>query len=344
MIISDFTYVLPPERIAIHPPRERGSSKLLFLNKTSQKIEESMYKNLPDYFEHGDVLVLNNTKVFKARLILKNKSDKKIELIVLEKHKYTDYRKAFFALYKGKVNPGETYFIGNEEIKIVELQENGIAKCESSCDVFEITEKYGEVPIPPYLRRKSDLVDFERYQTTFAQQTGSVAAPTASLNFTSEIEEKLKEKGVIIEYITLHVGLGTFLPIRSESIEGHTMHSEYFQIPVETIQSIRAAKMKNKKVFALGTTVVRTLEFAAEMITADTEPKTNIEGEANIFIYPGYSFKIIDAMITNFHAPKSTVLMMAGAFAGWDFLMKGYTHAIQKKYSFLSYGDSMLIV
>ena len=199
----------------------------------------------------------------------------------------------------------------------------------------ELAEKYGTVPLPPYLHRDAEESDKQRYQTVWAKEMGSAAAPTASLNMTDDLLDRLRQKGVIIKYLTLHVGLGTFLPIRSDNIEEHKMHSEWFHIPEETLEAINVAKSTNHRVVALGTTVARTLEYYGK--TGETT------GEDDIFIYPGFDFAVIDALVTNFHAPKSTVLMLASAFAGWDHLKTAYQHAIDEKYNFLSYGDSMFI-
>ena len=224
---------------------------------------------------------------------------------------------------------------------VKEILGDGLAIIESNQDLRDLCERFGAVPLPPYMKRDATPLDIERYQTVFADEKGSVAAPTASLNMTEEILQTLKDKGVNVCYLTLHVGLGTFMPIRVDNLEKHKMHQEYFQIPVKTIEEIQKAKQSGKKVFALGTTVTRTLEYAAEdILNKQAEPLT---GEADIFIYPGYKFQTIDALITNFHAPKSTVLMLASAFAGWDNLKKAYDHAASEKYHFLSYGDSMII-
>jgi S-adenosylmethionine:tRNA ribosyltransferase-isomerase len=209
---------------------------------------------------------------------------------------------------------------------------NGIAEVESNLELSELAERFGTVPLPPYLHREATNDDKKRYQTVWAKNMGSAAAPTASLNMTDELLEKLKQKGVIIKYLTLHVGLGTFLPMRTDKVEDHKMHSEWFHIPEDTINAINNA---DGRIIALGTTVARTLEYYAR--TGKTE------GEDDIFIYPGFEFKLVDALITNFHAPKSTVLMLASAFAGWDHLKSAYNHAVKEKYNFLSYGDSMFI-
>jgi S-adenosylmethionine:tRNA ribosyltransferase-isomerase len=343
MLISDYAYQLPKEKIAIHPPHVRGSSRMLVLDRDKQTISDSQYENLVDFLNHGDVLTLNNTKVLKARLNFVNQHGKPIELIILEKHGQKEFSTSFSALYKGKIEVSDKLTNHEYICTVKEILGNGIAKFESNVIIIEIIEKNGKVPIPPYLNRKSDKHDIERYQTTFAQNLGSVAAPTASLNFTDELRKNLENKGVIIVDLTLHIGLGTFLPIRTDKVEEHEMHSEYFDISPETISIIRSQKHTNHRIIALGTTVARTLEFNAEKILSQKQFPNGLQGEANIFIYPGYKFQILDGLMTNFHAPKSTVLMLAGAYAGWDFLMKGYRHALKNDYTFLSYGDSMLV-
>jgi S-adenosylmethionine:tRNA ribosyltransferase-isomerase len=342
--ISEYTYELPEKSIALEPPKVRGASKLLVLDRSSGATHHRKYQDLIDYLEPGDVLVLNDTRVIKARLLATNADGKKRELLLLEDHHNTDFNSRK-ALYRGKVREGETLDVSGNKITIDTIFDNGTVQVSASQNLLEIAERTGSVPLPPYLHREATETDTERYQTVFARDPGSVAAPTASLNFTKELEQKLKQKGIHIAYLTLHVGLGTFLPIRSDDIEQHTMHSEYFEIPPETISLIRNARLNRCKIVALGTTVSRTLEYAADKVlgqNASMEPKT-ISGEADIFIYPGYTFKLVDALLTNFHAPKSTVLMMAAAFAGWPQLKNAYEQAIDHDYKLLSYGDSMLI-
>jgi S-adenosylmethionine:tRNA ribosyltransferase-isomerase len=223
----------------------------------------------------------------------------------------------------------------SEKVVVSQILGNGIAEVTSDSPLDVLTEKYGNVPLPPYLHRDATESDKERYQTVWAKNMGSAAAPTASLNMTDELLAALKAKGVKVKYLTLHVGLGTFLPIRTDNVEEHKMHSEWFCIPDDTLAEIKTAKAAGKRVVALGTTVARTLEYYAK--TGKTS------GEDDIFIYPGFKFKIVDALLTNFHAPKSTVLMLASAFAGWDHLSAAYKHAVEEKYNFLSYGDSTFI-
>lgn len=339
--VSDFTYDLPEELIALHPPTERGASRLLVLHQSSGKLEHRGYQDFADYIKPGDVVVLNDTKVIKARLIATNAGGQTRELLLLEDHHNTDFTTRKI-LYRGKIQTGESLQVQGATVIVDEVLDGGIARISSTVNLLDLAEKTGSVPLPPYMHRDATKEDIERYQTVFAREPGSVAAPTASLNFTKELQDKIMTKGGIIAYLTLHVGLGTFLPIRSDDIENHDMHSEYFEIPARTIETIQTAKKSGNKVFALGTTVARTLEYAHGSIVSKYE--RSISGEADIFIYPGYEFKLVDGLLTNFHAPKSTVLMLAAAFASWKNLENAYQEAIHQKYSFLSYGDSMLIL
>ncbi|MBQ3441469.1 S-adenosylmethionine:tRNA ribosyltransferase-isomerase [Candidatus Saccharibacteria bacterium] len=387
MLVSDFIYDLPEDRIAKFPPKVRGSTRLLVLNKNTGAIQDSCYKDLADFLNPGDVLILNDTRVMQSRIFCTLPDGRKRELVVLEKHGDEPQR----VMYRGKLHEGDVLTVddnltktegfrsapvggeareprgdGSErrgprfgKIIIRHLLDGGIAEVESDTPLAELAERCGTVPLPPYLHRDATEADKKRYQTVWAKNMGSAAAPTASLNMTEDLLNKLKQKGVIVKYLTLHVGLGTFLPIRTDNIEDHQMHSEWYNIPEDTIVAIerikhgRVTRMEGDprrvvsevgeenarqdppRVVALGTTVARTLEYYAR--TGKTE------GEDDIFIYPGYEFKLVDALITNFHAPKSTVLMLAAAFAGWDHLKNAYDHAIDEKYNFLSYGDSMLI-
>lgn len=339
MLVSDYNYNLPEENIAKHPPKVRGTTRLLVLDRNTGNITDSRYADLADFLESGDLIILNDTRVMRARVFAELPGGYKRELVVLEKHK-DDLNSV---MYHGKLRAGDVLTVlttrdGEKTIDTVTIREilgNGTATVSSSRPLADIVEQYGTVPLPPYLRRDADPDDIKRYQTVWAKELGSAAAPTASLNMTEELIDKLKTKGVNIEYLTLHVGLGTFLPIRSDKVEEHHMHSEWFHIPEQTIKAIEKTKKANHKVIAVGTTVTRTLEFWAK------SGKT--EGEDDVFIYPGFKFQVVDALLTNFHAPKSTVLMLASAFAGWDKLKPAYDHAIKSGYQLLSYGDSMLI-
>ena len=341
MKLSDYNYELPKERIAQHPPKKRGDAKLLVLDKNTSKIEDKKYEDVLEYLNPGDVVVLNNTKVIKARLDAVGADGKKYEVLLTEKHGQTEDKYHHKAMFRGKLVEGMDLAIDKYNVRVLGVYDDGTALLESTTDFMEIAKSLGHVPLPPYMKREDTKEDVERYQTEFAKSEGSVAAPTASLNFTDKLIDNLKARGIDVCYLTLHVGLGTFLPIRTDDIKKHKMHSEWFSIPGSTVKKINKAKKSGNKVLAVGTTVARTLEYASEHILSGKE---SIEGEADIFIYPGYEFKIVDMLLTNFHAPKSTVLMLAGAFAGWDNLQKSYRHAIQKKYNFLSYGDSMLIL
>lgn len=341
MHISDFSYNLPEEKIATHPPKVRGSSKLLVLNRKTGQIEHDLYRNFPEHVKPGDVVVLNDTKVIKARLIA-HSGDKQREFLLLERHSHTLDTHHWKILYRGRIKPGDIYAVNQAEIVVEEVLEGGLARISSTTDLLELSNTSGDVPLPPYIKRSTTPEDIKRYQTEFARVAGSVAAPTASLNFTEELINKLTAKGVTIVYLTLHVGLGTFLPIRTDEVEKHEMHSEYFEIPASTAITIKQAKDSSKRVFAVGTTVTRTLEYANEQIMSQSH--SDIAGEADIFIYPGYKFKIVDGLLTNFHAPKTTVLMLAAAFAGWNNLKQAYDSAIESDYKLLSYGDSMLII
>jgi S-adenosylmethionine:tRNA ribosyltransferase-isomerase len=341
MKLSDYNYELPEELIADKPPVVRGTSRLLVLDRKTGLIKDKKYSDVTGFLEAGDVLVLNNTKVIRARLKAYKENGVERELVILEKHSFDDDWYRHRVLYRGKLHPGDKLMVGEANLLVEEIQDGGIAIVSSDHDLLKLAEECGEVPLPPYMHRSATPMDTERYQTVWALNDGSVAAPTASLNMTDEIINNLTAKGIKIAYITLHVGLGTFLPIRTDLVEDHHMHQEHFDIPSETVATIQAAKASGKRVIAIGTTVARTLEYANDLLK---NPPTDISGEADIFIYPGYKFKTIDGLLTNYHAPKSTVLMLTAAFAGWDKLLPTYEHAIAQKYHFFSYGDSMLIL
>ncbi|HUC96662.1 MAG TPA: tRNA preQ1(34) S-adenosylmethionine ribosyltransferase-isomerase QueA [Candidatus Saccharimonadales bacterium] len=341
MKISDYNYILPKSLIADAPPEIRGESRLLVLNRKNGTITDKKYPDITDYLNAGDVLVLNNTKVIKARLEAINKNGLEQEILILEKHSSDNDWHRHSVLYRGKVKEGDELSIGNNKIIIDKVLGGGVATVRCDNNLLKVAAEYGNVPLPPYMQRDANQDDIVRYQTVWAKEEGSVAAPTASLNMTDEILTTILAKGVKIVYVTLHVGLGTFLPIRSDNVEDHDMHQEYFEIPKETVRAVQAAKLASRRVVALGTTVARTLEYSHESLT---QTPVDISGEADIFIYPGYRFRVIDGLLTNFHTPKSTVLMLTAAFAGWDRLLTAYTHAISEEYTFFSYGDSMLIL
>ncbi|MGK2896161.1 MAG: tRNA preQ1(34) S-adenosylmethionine ribosyltransferase-isomerase QueA [Candidatus Saccharimonadales bacterium] len=342
MKLTDFHYEIPEELIASEPMEVRGTSRLLVLNHETGEINDRHYADVVNYLQPGDVLVMNDTKVIKARLITKKATSGARELILIEKHGAHDDWHRHKVLYRKKLHAGDSLTIGSDTLHVEEILDGGIAIIRSERDLLDIAQQHGSVPLPPYMHRDATEKDIETYQTVFAKHQGSVAAPTASLNMTPDILKKLEEKGVILAYVTLHVGLGTFLPIRVDDVTTHKMHQEYFEVPASTAAIIWAAKQEGRRVVALGTTVTRTLEYAhGEIMKNHGE---TITGEADIFIYPGYVFKTINGMLTNFHAPESTVLMLTAAFAGWDSLKLAYEHAGTEKYRFFSYGDSMLII
>lgn len=342
MHLSDFHYTIPEELIAATPPKVRGTSRLLALDRQTGAIGDRAYPDVADYLRTGDVLVINDTKVIKARLITHKPSGGTRELVLVEQHGSTDDWFRHKVIYRRKLTAGDTLLIGDDTLTVEEILGDGIALIRSERSLLDIADEHGTVPLPPYMGREATAADIERYQTVFAKHAGSVAAPTASLNMTESTLQVLRDKGVTVVYATLHVGLGTFLPIRVDDVTKHHMHQEYFSIPKDTVAAIQQAKATGGRVVALGTTITRTLEYAHQQVL--NEPPRDITGEADIFIYPGYEFRAIDGLITNFHMPESTVLMLTAAFAGWDKLKPAYEHAVRQRYSFFSYGDSMIII
>lgn len=339
--MSEF-YSLPADKIAQFPPKLRGASRLLVVDRHSERLTDRRYAELAELLVSGDVLVLNETKVLPARLITQLADGRERELMLTEKHGRALPEGEAIVVYRGKLRAGDELIVGKDSILVVEIMDGGQARVASRRPLSEVALEHGAPPLPPYIRRAAEASDVSRYQTVFARQSGSVAAPTASLNLTDELLAAVKSRGVTVANLTLHVGRGTFLPIRTEQIDQHTMHEEYFEIPADTIEMIRQTKDQGGRIVAVGTTVTRALEYAASDILGGGAEA--ITGEADIFIYPGYQFRVVDALLTNFHAPDSTVIQLAAAFAGGDLLKKAYDHAIDSNYRFLSYGDSMLIV
>jgi S-adenosylmethionine:tRNA ribosyltransferase-isomerase len=336
MKLSDFDYHLPKELIAKYPAQPRDSCRLMVLNRKDKTIEHRIFRDVIDYLKPGDTLVLNNTKVIPARLIgKKEKTNANIEVFLLRPIEDNIWEALIKNLRRLKKNQK---IIISDDFYVEFLDrddEKAIVKIHSK-DIKSDLEKYGHVPLPPYIERQDEEKDKDYYQTVFAEKEGSVASPTAGLHFTKELLEKIKEKSVNIAYITLHVGLGTFKPVKTEDITKHKMHEEYFTIPKETLEMIKKTKENKKSVVAVGTTVVRALETYGKF------GKT--EGFTDIFIYPPYEFKIVDRLITNFHLPKSTLIMLVSAFADRDFILRAYNEAVKERYRFFSYGDAMLIV
>ena len=346
MLLSEFDYKLPEELIAQKPSDKRENSKMMVLKRTSGEILHEHFYNIVDLLDNNCVLILNDTKVMPARLYGYKDTGAKIEVFLLKEKE--DHRWEVLIRPSKRVRPGTRIKISEEltaEV-LMPLPEDGkwIVKMIYEGDIFKILHKVGNIPLPPYIERKmadEDLkkLDFERYQTVYAKDEGSVAAPTAGLHFTEEILQKLKDKGVGITYVTLNVGLGTFRPVKCENVLEHKMHSETFEITQEASDAINKAKKEGKKIIAVGTTTVRTLETAYQKYG---EIKA-CHDHSELFVYPPYDFKVIDNLITNFHLPKSTLLMLVSALAGKDFIFKAYKEAIKERYRFFSYGDCMYI-
>jgi len=342
--IQPFEYDLPAEKIAQHPPAVRGASRLLVLDRSDGSLDDRAYPDLIDYLLPHDLIIINTTKVIPARLLATNRSGATRELFLTERHRTPLLSLTARVVYRGKLRIGDILQVGTESIEVITIFEGGQAMIRATVPPVILAERFGQAPLPPYIKRNLEATDKDRYQTEFARQLGSVAAPTASLNLTSQALKAIRQKGIGVSNLTLHVGRGTFLPIRTDSLVEHIMHEEYYVIPRSTIKAIQTAKQQGGRVIAIGTTVTRALEHAAARIIGDaTEPRP-IRDEADIFIYPSYEFRIVDGLLTNFHAPDSTVLQLAAAFAGVEMLERAYRHALENEYAFLSYGDSMLIL
>ena len=346
MKLSDYDYNLPEELIAQMPADKRENSRMLVLDRNNKTIEHKHFFDIIDYIDENSILVLNNTKVLPARLYGTKDTGAKIEVFLLEPKE----KNRWSALVKPskRIKPDTVITISDDlKVKPIErLEDDGewLVELIYDGDLFEILHKVGNIPLPPYIERKlstEELKQFdkERYQTVYAKDEGSVAAPTAGLHFTKEILQKLQDKGVEIAYVTLNVGLGTFRPVKCENILDHKMHSETFEITQEAADKINRAKAKGKKLIAVGTTTVRTLETAYQKFGC-IKP---CHDHSELFIYPPYEFKVVDNLITNFHLPKSTLLMLVSALAGKDFIFKAYQEAIENNYRFFSYGDCMYI-
>ena len=339
MKTDDFDFYLPENLIAQTPLEKRDSSKLLILDKETGNIEHQSFSNIIDYLNTGDVLVLNDTKVMPARILgTKEDTGAIIELLMLkeiEKDTWEVLSKPAKRIKVGTIVKfsdklkAECIGLGEEGIRIFKFIYEGI--------FYEILDELGEMPLPPYIHEK--LKDKDRYQTVYAKNIGSAAAPTAGLHFTKELMNKIKEKGIKIVYITLHVGLGTFRPVSVEDVTNHKMHSEFYQMDKITAQVLNEAKKNNNRIISVGTTSTRTLETIMNLYGEFKK----CSGWTDIFIYPGYKFKAINSLITNFHLPKSTLIMLVSALAGKDKIMKAYTEAVEKEYRFFSFGDSMFI-
>ena len=339
MDVKDFYYDLPEELIAQVPIQKRDESRLMVLDKENKTVEHKVFKDILDYLKPGDCLVRNNTKVLPARIYGKKETGANVEFLLLNNIEGD--------IWESIVRPGNKLHVGTKVIfgdgllnaEILEIMEGGTRKVKFTYNgIFnEILDQIGLMPLPPYIHE--ELKEKDRYQTVYAKYQGSAAAPTAGLHFTEELLEKIKEKGVEIANVTLHVGIGTFRPVKVDKIEEHHMHSEHFYIKPEDVEKINKAKQNGGRIISVGTTSTRVLESIANEKGLVKE----VEGDTNIFIYPGYKFKCIDALITNFHLPESTLLMLVSALAGKDYIMKAYEEAVKERYRFFSFGDAMLI-
>jgi S-adenosylmethionine:tRNA ribosyltransferase-isomerase len=344
MRLSDFDYELPEDRIAKYPVAKRDHSKLMVINRAENSITHKRFYNILDYFNSGELLVLNETKVYPARLwAIKDRTEAKVEVFLL--------RELENSLWEVMVKPARKVRIGNKltiaegvQCDVIDntvsggrvVRFNGI----SQKDLYKLIDQIGQSPLPPYIDRDPIPEDKERYQTVFAKRRGAVAAPTAGLHFTPELLQKLKDKGVRICPIVLHIGLGTFRPVTVEDLSRHRMDSEYYEVSAEAALAINETKAKSKRVIAVGTSAVRTLET----VTVSGFQVSPRRGWTDKYIFPPYEFKMVDVLVTNFHQPKSTLLMLVTAFSNYDLIMKAYHEAIAQKYRFFSYGDAMLII
>ena len=340
MKLEEFDYNLPEELIAQVPIKKRDESRLMVLDRKEKTITNEVFKNIINYLEPGDCLVRNNTKVIPARLYGKKETGANVEFVLLKQLEEDTWES--IVRPGNKLKPGTKVIFGDGllQAEILDIMEDGTRKVKFNYKgIFnEILDQIGLMPLPPYIHES--LKEKERYQTVYAKYEGSAAAPTAGLHFTPELLKQIEEKGIKIANVTLHVGIGTFRPVKEENIEDHKMHTEHFYIKQEDAEKINEAKKNGKRVIAVGTTSCRVLETIAD-------PKTGLvkqtEADTGIYIYPGYKFKCIDALITNFHLPKSTLLMLVSALADREFILKAYNQAVKEKYRFFSFGDAMLI-
>ncbi|MFJ6411429.1 tRNA preQ1(34) S-adenosylmethionine ribosyltransferase-isomerase QueA [Terribacillus saccharophilus] len=342
MDIQDYDFHLPEELIAQTPLQDRTASRLLVLNKEEKTMEHRHFADIGDYFKSGDCLVLNDTRVLPARLYgIKKDTQAKVEILLLKQVEGDSWEVLVKPAKKVKVGTELSFGDGKLTAVCKELLEHGGRIVEFRYDgiFYEVLEQLGEMPLPPYI--KEQLPDQERYQTVYAKEQGSAAAPTAGLHFTKELLASLQEKGVEIAFITLHVGLGTFRPVSVDSIEEHEMHAEFYQMSQETADQLTRIRENGGRIISVGTTSTRTLET----ITRDHDGKfVAASGWTDIFIYPGFTYRAIDGLITNFHLPKSTLIMLVSAFAGRDFILDAYRTAVEERYRFFSFGDAMLLV
>ena len=342
MNTSDFYYDLPAELIAQTPIEPRNASRLMVLDRISGKIEHKIFSQLEEFLNEGDCLILNDTRVIPARIYgVKKETGAVVEFLLLNQNENNVWECLCKPGKRAKIGTEFVFGEGLVDCEVVDITEDGNRKIRFNCDskeIYNILDKIGKMPLPPYITQ--ELKNGERYQTVYSRELGSAAAPTAGLHFTKEMLDDLKNKGINIGYVTLHVGLGTFRPVKVDDVTKHKMHTEHYHISKETAELINETKRNGKRVISVGTTSTRTLESVATKNGCICED----EDDTSIFIYPGYEFKCIDGLITNFHLPESTLIMLVSAFAGYDNTMNAYKTAVDEKYRFFSFGDAMLIL
>jgi S-adenosylmethionine:tRNA ribosyltransferase-isomerase len=342
MLVKDFTFLLPQELIARHPPEKRDGSRLMLLDRSSESVSEDTFSNLQKYLRPGDLLVLNDTRVIPARLFGHKQTGGRVEIFLLHRETGSDERWECLVKSSKSLHEGQDIQLESDMTATVisrTASGNWLIRFSGNEPFSLWLEREGHIPLPPYLQREDCLEDRERYQTVVAREPGAVAAPTAGLHFTHELLNRLASSGVETAFLTLHTGLGTFQPVRVEHVEEHQIHTERYVIPPETAEAIARTKAAGGRVIAVGTTSARTVEYSAQQYGQVTAGS----GEADIYIYPGYCFKVVDALITNFHLPESTLLMLVSAFAGQEFVLEAYREAVSRKFRFYSYGDAMFI-
>ncbi|MBR0574152.1 MULTISPECIES: tRNA preQ1(34) S-adenosylmethionine ribosyltransferase-isomerase QueA [Pasteurellaceae] len=350
MLLSDFHFDLPNELIARYPTKQRTASRLLYVNGKTGQCSDQQFINILDHIDEGDLLIFNNTRVIPARLYGKKLSGGKLEVLVervLDEHRCLAHIRC-----SKSPKEGSTIILGEDKLgegngfNATMVARHNILfelRFEEEQPLFELLDRAGHMPLPPYIDRPDEETDQERYQTVYSKELGAVAAPTAGLHFDDELLTKLTQKGVQTAFVTLHVGAGTFQPVRVENIEDHKMHAEYAEVSQEVVDKILTTKANGKRVIAVGTTSVRSIESAAQHAEKSNQLIEPFFSDTSIFIYPGKTFRVIDALLTNFHLPESTLIMLVSAFAGYSNCMKAYQHAVAKQYRFFSYGDAMFI-
>lgn len=342
MLVKDFTYHLPPNLIACHPPEQRDGSRLMLLDRLSGAVAEDTFNNLQNYLRPGDLLVMNDTRVIPARLFGRKPTGGSVEIFLLRRSDGDEEKWECLLRSSKKFREGQNILLESGMVAVVRSRcasENWLVEFNGNEPFTIWLEREGHMPLPPYLQRADCAGDHERYQTVVAREPGAVAAPTAGLHFTRELLARLAANGIETVFLTLHTGLGTFQPVRVLNVEDHQIHTERFVIPPETAEAVSRTKAAGGRVIAVGTTSARTLEYSARQ----SGRVTSGSGEADIFIYPGYRFNVIDALITNFHLPESTLLMLVSALAGRDTILEAYREAVCRGFRFYSYGDAMFI-